>query len=137
MRPFHLAFPVRDTVETREFYTEVLGCSVGREDERWIDLNFYGHQLSAHRADEGPSGMDGNEVDDKLVPVRHFGVVLEWDHWEKLAERLRALNVPFYIEPYIRFAGLAGEQGTMFIRDPSGNFLEFKSFKDPRQLFAK
>lgn len=135
MRPFHLAFPVRNIDETRRFYTQVLACSVGREDTRWIDFNFYGHQISAHLSEEFEKEIGKNTVDDKAVPLRHFGIILQWQHWQELVERLRSFDIVFYIEPYVRFAGEVGEQGTFFIQDPSGNFLEFKSFKDERKLF--
>ena len=78
-----------------------------------------------------------NEVDGHDVPVPHFGVVLEWNSWHALAERLRGAGTRFEIEPGIRFAGQVGEQATMFLYDPSGNALEFKAFKDPSRLFAK
>jgi extradiol dioxygenase family protein len=131
--PFHLAFPVRDVESTRAFYAGVLGCPVGRSAERWIDFDFFGHQLSAHVADEDV--LATNEVDGDDVPVRHFGVVLSMERWRALAERLRAAGVEFLIEPRIRFAGEVGEQATLFVRDPSGNALEFKAFGDPRKLF--
>ena len=134
--PFHLAIPVNDLEQTREFYCELLGCSVGRTSEIWIDFNLFGHQLTAHLKPEETGSAVANEVDGKQVPVRHFGVVLGWDAWHKLAERLRAKNVDFIIEPYIRFKGETGEQATLFFLDPSGNALEFKSFKDPTHLFA-
>jgi len=131
--PFHLAFPVRDVESTRAFYAGVLGCPVGRSSERWIDFDFFGHQLSAHVADADV--LATNEVDGDDVPVRHFGVVLSMERWRTLAERLRAAGVEFLIEPRIRFAGEVGEQATLFVRDPSGNALEFKAFGDPRRLF--
>ena len=131
--PFHLAFPVRDVESTRAFYAGVLGCPVGRSSERWIDFDFFGHQLSAHVADEDV--LATNEVDGDDVPVRHFGVVLSMERWRTLAERLRAAGVEFLIEPKIRFAGEVGEQATLFLRDPSGNALEFKAFADPTRLF--
>jgi uncharacterized protein len=135
--PFHLAFPVADLAAAREFYVELLGCRVGREDERWIDFDLEGHQLSAHLVD-GPLGAAAtNAVDGDGVPVRHFGLVLAWERWEALAERLRAAGVAFLIAPRIRFAGQVGEQATFFLTDPSGNALEFKSFRDPERLFAR
>ena len=133
--PFHLAFPVRDVESTRAFYAGVLGCTVGREAERWIDFDFFGHQLSAHVAEEDV--LATNEVDGDDVPVRHFGVVLSMDRWRALAERLRAAGTEFLIEPKVRFEGEVGEQATLFVRDPSGNALEFKAFADPRGLFAR
>ncbi|MSR64043.1 MAG: glyoxalase [Planctomycetes bacterium] len=131
--PFHLAFPVRDVESTRAFYAGVLGCPVGREAERWIDFDFFGHQLSAHMADEDL--LATNEVDGDAVPVRHFGVVLSMERWHALAERLRTAGVEFLIEPKVRFVGEVGEQATLFVRDPSGNALEFKAFADMRRLF--
>ncbi len=133
---FHLAFPVSDLRAARRFYVDVLGARVGRESDRWIDFDFFGHQITAHLSppDDAPST---NEVDGDQVPVRHFGVVLEWDAWQAWAERLRSNGVPFLIEPHVRFAGKVGEQATLFVRDPSGNALEFKAFRDPARLFAR
>ena len=134
--PFHLAFPVLDIESTRTFYCDVLGARVGREDTRWIDFNFFGHQLSAHVSPGELSATHTNPVDGEQVPVRHFGVVLPWEQWHALADRLRQADISFVIEPTIRFEGQPGEQATMFVRDPSGNALEFKSFQDPSRLFA-
>lgn len=133
---FHLAAPILDKETTRAFYGDLLGCTQGREAERWIDFDFFGHQLSFHLADMSHHTEPTNAVDGKDVPVRHFGAVLEWNDWEALAEKLRAAGTEFIIEPYIRFKGEVGEQATMFFMDPSGNALEFKSFKDESQIFA-
>ena len=134
---FHLAFPVNDLHAAREFYGGVLGCPEGRSSEHWIDFDLFGHQIVAHLAD-GSTGVKAvNEVDSDNVPVPHFGIVLEMDAWNALAEKLKAKGVKFVIEPKIRFAGEVGEQATMFFLDPSGNALEFKGFSDFSQVFAK
>lgn len=134
--PFHLAFPVKDLEETKQFYSTLLGCKIGRTSDRWVDFNFFGHQLSAHLKPEETVAAPTNKVDGKNVPVRHFGAILDWNEWHKLAERLKAAQIEFVIEPYIRFEGQPGEQATMFFYDPSGNALEFKSFKDEAKIFA-
>jgi len=134
--PFHLAFPVLNIQETKDFYGNVLGCEIGREDKKWIDFNFFGHQLSAHVKPDELNNTKKNEVDGKSVPVRHFGVILPWEDWNILSEKLKSIGTSFIIDPYIRFEGEVGEQGTMFFLDPSGNALEFKTFKDPSQIFA-
>jgi hypothetical protein len=136
MPPFHLAFPVRDIEGTRRFYIDVLGCREGRSAETWIDFDFRGHQISAHVRPGAESVALRNAVDGKSVPVPHFGLVLPWDEWHATADRLRAAGTDFVIEPYVRFAGLPGEQATMFFTDPSGNCIELKSFQDPTLLFA-
>lgn len=134
---FHLAYPIKDKEETRRFYRDIMGCTQGREAETWIDFNFFGHQVSFHVKPESFTTPDPtNPVDGKDVPVRHFGAILEWKQWHELRDRLVAENTEFVIEPYIRFKGETGEQATMFFRDPSGNALEFKSFKDVSQVFA-
>jgi hypothetical protein len=135
--PFHLAFPVHDLSAARAFYGGLLGCREGRSSDQWVDFDFYGHQVVAHLSPEDVRRAAANRVDGKDVPVRHFGVILGWDEWHALADRLRKAGTRFVIEPGIRFAGQVGEQATMFLLDPSGNALEFKSFQDPSRIFAK
>lgn len=135
MNPFHLALPVHDLDGARRFYGGLLGLSEGRSAERWIDYDFFGHQLSVHLV-EDLDGEATNEVDGDAVPARHFGCVLPWADWEALGERLAEAGVSWLIEPKIRFRGELGEQGTFFLRDESGNALEFKAFRDPSRLFA-
>jgi extradiol dioxygenase family protein len=138
LQPFHLAFPVHDLAAARRFYGETLGCPEGRSDETWIDFDLYGHQLVAHLVSgRGPADAGANAVDGDDVPVPHFGVVLAMADWEAMADRLRRAGTRFDIEPHVRFPGQPGEQATMFFRDPSGNALEFKAFRDLGQLFAK
>lgn len=134
---FHLAFPVDDLEAARRFYGDLLRCPEGRSSNNWIDFNMFGHQVVAHLAPEECAPAQTGQVDGKHVPVRHFGLILDWEDWEALAERFRAAGTQFVIEPYVRFEGQAGEQGTFFVRDPAGNTLEFKSFRDESQVFAK
>ena len=134
--PFHLAFPVDDLAAARRFYGEQMGCGEGRSSDEWIDFDFHGHQIVAHLAPGKAGDRAANHVDGHGVPVPHFGLVLSMEDWEALAERLRAAGTQFVIEPTIRFKGQPGEQATMFLRDPSGNALEFKAFADMGQLFA-
>ena len=138
LAPFHLAFPVDDLVRARAFYGGLLGCPEGRSSDEWIDFDFFGHQIVAHLAPpRADAGAHHNPVDGHDVPVPHFGVVLDWDAFHALAQRLRDGGTRFVIEPYIRFAGQVGEQATMFFHDPAGNALEFKAFRDRSQLFAR
>ena len=136
MRPFHLAFPVDNLEVTREFYTKILGCNEGRSSDRWIDFDMYGHQVVAHLVDELDQ-VATNAVDGDDVPSSHFGVILETEQWNQLADQLVNLGMKFIIEPHTRFKGEAGEQSTMFFLDPCGNALEFKAFKSDDMIFAK
>lgn len=139
LTPFHLAIPVKDLEKCRVFYRDVLGCKEGRSSDHWVDFDFFGHQFVLHQKENhSPADYsDGNLVDGKNVPVPHFGVVLEWEIWHELVEKLEKKNIQFIIEPYIRFKGEVGEQATMFFLDPENNALEFKAFKDLSQVFAK
>ena len=141
LTPFHLAIQVRDIDEAREFYGRKLGLPEGRSSDQWIDFNLFGHQLVTHLnpaiGKTGKLPSIANGVDGHGVPVPHFGVVLNFDDWEALAEKLRGFIDSFVIEPYIRFKGQPGEQGTLFFMDPSGNALEFKAFRNiEAELFA-
>jgi len=132
---FHLAFPVDDLAAARAFYGGVLGCVEGRSDSRWVDFDFHGHQITAHLAPGAVATT--NPVDGHDVPIPHFGLVLDMASWEALRDRLVAAQTRFVVEPYLRFAGEAGEQATMFLLDPAGNALEFKAFADIEGLYAK
>ena len=131
---FHLAIPVNDLAHARRFYGEILGCEEGRSAERWTDFSFFGHQLTVH-LQEGEGVQTTNPVDGDNVPIPHFGVILTIPAWEGLSERLREAGMTFLIEPRYRFRGEKGEQATFFIKDPSGNALEFKAFQEPSRLF--
>ena len=134
LTPFHLAFAVDDLTQADRFYVDVLGCTRGRSAARWIDFELFGHQLTAHLTG-GPSDAGANPVDGDQVPIPHYGVILAWDQWEKLAQRVREAAHPFVIEPRVRYEGMPGEQGTFFVRDPAGNALEFKGFRDFSKIF--
>jgi extradiol dioxygenase family protein len=137
LSPFHLAIPVDNLDTCRQFYSNTLEFEEGRSSEHWVDYNFFGHQLVIHYKANGTADSHTNPVDGKDVPVPHFGVVLAWDAFHSFAELLSSKGIAFIIEPYIRFKGKVGEQATMFFKDPAGNALEFKAFKDPSQLFAQ
>ena len=135
--PFHLAFPVHDLDEARAFYGGLLGCPEGRSADRWIDFDFFGHQIVTHLSPDAKPRANHNPVDGHDVPVPHFGAVLTIPEWETLAEKLKAAGTEFVIEPTVRFRGEPGEQATMFFLDPSGNALEFKAMASPENLFAR
>ncbi len=137
LTPFHLAVPVKNLEIARTFYRDILECKEGRSSDTWVDFDFFGHQFVIHENKNLVKEIHHNSVDNHAVPVPHFGVVLEWKQFHDLADKLTKKEVTFSIAPYIRFKGLIGEQATMFFYDPSGNALEFKSFKDVNQVFAK
>ena len=137
MRPFHYAFFVKDLESTRAFYGALLGCAEGRSTDTWVDFDFFGAQISAHTTGPVVATLDAGLVDDVLVPMPHFGAVLGWGEFHEIARRLEGAATPFIIPPRLRFEGQPGEQMTMFLRDHSGNALEFKAFRSDAGLFAK
>ena len=135
IRPFHLAIPVSNLEKSRHFYKDILGCSLGRSSDEWIDFNFFEHQLVIHKSNSIQEKIY-NSVDGHDVPIPHFGVILDWEQWHKLSNRIKD-QIEFVIEPYIRFKGQTGEQATMFFLDPDNNALEFKAFKNDKMIFEK
>jgi extradiol dioxygenase family protein len=125
---FHLAFNVRDLDKARLFYGETLGCKEGRSAPTWVDYDFFGHQISLHLGEPFTTGRTG-VVGEQMVPMPHFGVILELADWQALASRLKSRDVQFVIEPMLRFEGQPGEQWTMFFIDPFGNPMEVKGFR--------
>lgn len=121
----------------QDFYKEILGCKEGRSSDHWADFNFFGHQLVIHFEKSRINSSNSNLIDGKEVPVPHFGIILKWNDFNNFADSLTKKKVKFIIKPYTRFKGLVGEQSTMFFKDPSENALEFKSFKDTKQIFTK
>ena len=136
MNLFHLAIPVSDLDRANDFYVNMLGCSKGRSSTTWIDFNFYGHQLVCHEVKKSVN-KNSNDVDGNNVPVPHFGIILGWDQFQKLSANLQSKNINFIIEPTIRFKGKVGEQAIMFLKDPSDNAIEFKSFRNNDEIFKK
>tara|TARA_B100001057_G_C22564712_1_gene838698 strand:- start:106 stop:528 length:423 start_codon:yes stop_codon:yes gene_type:complete len=137
LSPFHLAIPVTNLVLAKDFYQHTLNCSPGRFSKQWADYSLFGHQLVLHEDKKYEGQKQFNEVDGKAVPIPHFGVVLKWNDFKSFSTNLINKNIEFQIPPYLRFEGQPGEQMTMFFYDPSGNALEFKSFKNIDQIFTK
>jgi len=134
LNPFHLAIPVTDIEESKRFYHNLLGAKIGRFSDTWIDFDFFGHQLVCHLSPASISEIS-NPVDQEDVPVPHYGVVLDWNEFEKIIKQLEEKKINFIIKPTIRFKGEVGEQAIVFLRDPSGNAIEFKSFRNMDNLF--
>ncbi len=132
---FHFAFNVTDLDEARRFYGEVLGCREGRSTDTWVDFDFFSHQISLHLGEPLRTAPTGR-VGDHMVPMPHFGLVLQKDDWQAMAGRLQAAGVSFVIEPHLRFAGQSGEQWTMFFLDPFGNPIEVKGFESLETVYA-
>ncbi len=135
--PFHFAIFVNDLEEAREFYGRILGCKEGRSAATWVDFDFFGNQISVHNTGPVAPTVDAGLVEDKKVPMPHFGAVLDWTEFQEIAQRVRTSGIAFIVEPTVRFAGQPGEQMTMFFRDPGGNALEFKSFRATGEMFAR
>ena len=135
IRPFHLAIPVSNLEKSRHFYKDILGCSLGRSSDEWIDFNFFEHQLVIHKSNSIQENKY-NSVNGHDVPIPHFGVILDWEQWHEFSNRIKD-EIEFVIKPYISFKGKTGEQATMFFLDPDNNALEFKAFKNDKMIFEK
>ena len=135
LNPFHLAIPVSNLEESVIYYRDILGLEEGRSSKKWADFNIFGHQLVCHFSDNINEQVT-NPVDGEEVPVPHFGVVLSIEEFEDFLLKISDKDIDFIIEPTVRFKGEIGEQRTLFLRDPSGNAIEIKAFKDMNNLFS-
>ena len=135
LNPFHLAIPVSNLEESVAYYRDTLGLREGRSSKKWTDFDFFGHQLVCHVSDSINEQVT-NPVDGEEVPIPHFGVVLSIEEFEEFLLQINDKNIDFIIKPTIRFKGEIGEQRTMFFKDPSGNAIEIKAFKDIGNLFS-
>jgi extradiol dioxygenase family protein len=132
---FHHALPVRDLETTRAFYAGLLGCPEGVATARRINFEFFGNHLVTHLVDAETADRQLRATEGAQAGWRHFGVVLEWSEWEMLSERLSRRGADFLLKPHVRHAGEPREEALMFLLDPSGNGVEFKTFRDTRFVF--
>jgi len=131
---FHFAFNVTNLETARDFYGDILGCKEGRSTATWVDFDFFGHQISLHLGEPLTTRATGR-VGEHLVPMPHFGLIMDLSDWQALAKRLTDKDVQFLIEPTVRFKGEAGEQYTLFFYDPFGNPIEMKGFADVDSVY--
>lgn len=130
-RIFHLAFPAHDLAQARRFYIDGLGFTAGRESPAALIMNMAGHQVVAQLSDDEPCAQEG-------IYPRHFGLIFEdREDWQGLLDRARRLGLEFYREPMVRYPGQVLEHDTFFLRDPSGNLLEFKYYPHRSAIFGE
>ena len=133
---FHLAVPAGDLADTLPFYTQVLGCASGNSEKgRWIDINFWGNELTLHQSEERLPGVR-HDVDMGNVSVPHFGAHMHEDEFQALKKRIESSQFDYLDPPYRRFKGTEFEQETFFISEPNGNVLEMKTMVNPAVLFG-
>lgn len=132
---FHIAFATADMERAKAFYGDLLGCPRGRESQAWADFDFFGHQMSIHFIGSKVRKPRNYYNPNSHIPANHFGVILSWKDWHEMEQKLRQARINFLVEPQLAFAGEVGEQKTMFIQDPDGNAIEFKTFEDASRIF--
>lgn len=125
---FHLSLTTGDLEQQRAFYVEVLGCKLARSCEAFEDYDFFGHQLTFHRAETALS------LPSELF---HFGALVSWDEFDRVLSRLRQAGASFVMEPKLQAEGTVDERRKFFVRDPSGYHLEFKCYRDLDRALAR
>lgn len=131
----HLAIPAGDLSRTVKFYSEVLGCTLGNGEEgRWIDVNFWGNELTLHQSEEQLPTVR-HDVDMGAVLVPHFGIHLTQEQFDGVKGRIASAGLDYIDKPHRRFIGDKYEQETFFIADPNSNVLEIKCMVNPEVLF--
>lgn len=118
IKPFHLSFAVPDIEQAKEFYVDLLGCDIGRDNDNWVDILFFGHQVTVHQQNENMPA----------VAIDHFGPVLDKNEWLSISEKCAAEKVNFILAPSVKDEGTDTEEGKFIVNDPAGNVLEFKYY---------
>ena len=137
---FHLALEVGDIDSATKFYVDVLGCeTLDSELPNWIDINFWGNELTLHSSDPtNKPKTEAHHVDTMAdVCVPHFGIHLDRASYNDLKQRIEANNITYVMNPFIRFEGQYLEQETFFIKDPHCNILEIKSYSDSEVTYPQ
>lgn len=132
---FHLAFPILDLQETKDFYLNILNAELGRSASNWADFNLYNNQITVQE-NIGFTKLVP-VINTEGIPINHFGIILKLSEWNELKDSLAEKNVPFLIQPKIVFEGEVGEQHSFFVEDPNGYAIEFKGFKSLQSVFSK
>lgn len=120
IKPFHLSFVVPDLLKAKEFYIDMLGCELGRDTGEWIDIIFFGHQITMHQE---RVGMPAKAID-------HFGPVLDKNEWESVLILLSSNAINFELHPTVKFEGTEKEAGKYIVKDPANNLIEFKYYQN-------
>lgn len=127
---FHLAIPVSNLEQAREFYVTVLGCKLARTYPDRVTLDFFGDQVVCHLTEPEPRSRPLS-----LYP-RHFGVTFrKRKEFDLLYDLAQLRKIPFFRDMSIRFGGMAEEHRTFVLQDPFDNLIEFKHYVDPRMAY--
>ncbi len=132
---FHIAFATRDLEKAKKFYGDFLACSPGRSGLTWIDYDFYSHQLTIQLVNAKQQNPRNYFHPKTMFPSNHFGIILKWEDWHILKDKLVEERIHFVVEPQKVFEGEIGEQVTMMIQDPDRNIIEFKAFERDDRVF--
>ncbi|SNR15788.1 VOC family protein [Tenacibaculum jejuense] len=131
---FHISLPCKNLKETIKFYTQDLGIEEGRSNREWVDFNLYGCQLTFVSVDNFNFEYPHYQLENEKLPSFHFGVILDSDEWEMLHDKINRWSMDTIVKKTF-FEDKNGEQNSFFVQDPNGYFIEFKTFKEPDEIF--
>lgn len=131
---FHMSLPCLSVTKTKDFYTKCIGASLGRMTKNWVDINLFNHQLTFIKAEKFHFNSPNYVFEGKILPSFHFGVIVDADTWKKIYEKLKEQNLEVVTQTTF-LENKPGEHVSFFVKDPNDYMLEFKSFKDQKQMF--
>jgi len=131
---FHLSLPCTNIQETKRFYIETIGAVLGRHSNNWVDINLFGHQITFTQAPKFNFTNPNYVFEGKILPSFHFGIILSVDKWGAMYSKLNELKLELVTQATF-LKNKSGEHLSFFVKDPNGYMLEFKSFKQPKEVF--
>lgn len=131
---FHMSLPCLSVKETKSFYNNSIGATSGRHTQNWVDINLFGHQLTFIKAEKFNFNSPNYVFEGKILPSFHFGIIVDEKTWNEIYSKLNKLNLEI-VEKTTFLSNKAGEHTSFFIKDPNDYMLEFKCFKDLKNIF--
>lgn len=131
---FHMSLPCLSVTETKKFYVNTIGASLGRSAQTWVDINLFGHQLTFIKAEKFHFNSPNYVFEGKMLPSFHFGVIVDDKTLKELYAKLKSLKLKVVTQTTF-LEGKPGEHSSFFIKDPNDYMLEFKNFKNPKDIF--
>ncbi|WP_298900890.1 bleomycin resistance protein [uncultured Psychroserpens sp.] len=132
---FHLSLPCKNLVDTKMFYVNTVGANLGRYANNWLDINLFGHQLTFTQVGKFDFTNPSYSFEGKVLPSFHFGIILDIDSWGRIYSKLNNQNLELTTQAAF-LKNKPGEHLSFFVKDPNGYILEFKNFKDDKEIFS-
>lgn len=132
---FHISLPCLQVKQTQDFYTKIIGATLGRAAQNWVDINLFENQITFIQAEKFNFNNPNYVFEGTILPSFHFGVIVNQSTWNTIYKNLNNQKIEI-VKPITFLANEPGEHTSFFVTDPNGYMLEFKCFKNTQNIFS-